>query len=698
MTQRLSLARPARAAFLAGFLIPLALAAAPRAGPRYDGAASPSPAPAESPTETAAPTETPPPTEPPVPATDTPTPTETGISPPEAPTETPPPTEPPVPTTDTPTPTETGTSSLETPTETAAPTETPPPTEPPVLTTDTPTPTSTETPSPTPTDTSAPPPATPYPPLSILINEVAWAGTRASSSDEWIELYNPGSTEIDLAGWVLTDNGDIRVLLAGSLPAGGFFLLERTDDTTVADIAADQICSGGLSNEGERLFLRDATGAVVDSANADGGGWPAGGGSSKASMERMGGEDIPGNWAAFNGLGGTGHDAAGNPIAGTPRQPNSILLSTPTPSPTSSAGPFPPLSILINEVAWAGTRAFSSDEWIELYNPGTADISLAGWTLIDDGDLVVNLAGLLPAGGLYLLERTDDTTVADVAADQIYSGGLSNEGEKLYLRDATGALIDSANVDGGGWPAGDVGSRASMERRGGDDRPGNWGTFTGYNGAGHDASGNPIAGTPRQANSLFFPTPLPTWIPGRVVINEVLIRPHYDWEGAGGVTSADEFIELYNLGPSAVFLLGWKLDDIPDGGSRPYTLSGVTISPGGYAVFFRSRTHIALNDSGDTVRLLAPDGQVIDQIRYLRVRAYNLSYGRLPDGSDHLAYGLWPTPRRSNLLFVEPTPPAPTLPSPACPEGGRPQPRLARLGRHPAVLRWLAALGHIVCR
>ena len=674
MTQRLSLARPARAAFLAGFLIPLALAAAPRAGPGYEGAASPEPASTESPTETAAPTETPSPTEPPVPATDTPTPTETA-----APTDTPPPTEPPVPATDTPTPAETGTSLPETPTCT-------------------PTLTSTETPSPTPTDTSAPPPASPYPPLSILINEVAWAGTRASSSDEWIELYNPGPSEVSLSGWSLTDNGDILVLLSGLLPARGFYLLERTNDTTIADIASDQRYPGALNDSGEILRLIDPTGALIDSANADGGGWPAGGGSSKASMERMGGEDIPGNWAAFNGLGGTGHDAGGNPIAGTPRQPNSILLTTPTPSPTPSAGTFPPLSILINEVAWAGTRASSSDEWIELFNPGTADISLAGWTLSDDGDLVVNLARLLPAGGLYLLERTDDSTVADIAADQIYSGSLSNEGEVLYLRDVTGALIDSANADGGGWPAGDVGSRASMERRGGEDRPGNWGTFTGYYGIGLDASGNPVAGTPRQANSLFFPTPLPTWIPGRVIINEVLIRPHYDWEGAGGVTSADEFIELYNSGPSAVFLRGWKLDDIPDGGSRPYTLPGVTISPGGYAVFFRSRTHIALNDTGDTVRLLAPDGQVIDQIRYLRVRAYNLSYGRLPDGSDHLAYGLWPTPRRSNLLFVEPTPPVPTLPSPACPEGGRPQPRLARLGRHPALLRWLAALGYIVCR
>jgi multidrug efflux pump subunit AcrB len=27
--------------------------------------------------------------------------------------------------------------------------------------------------------------------LSVVINEVAWAGTAASSSDEWIELYNP---------------------------------------------------------------------------------------------------------------------------------------------------------------------------------------------------------------------------------------------------------------------------------------------------------------------------------------------------------------------------------------------------------------------------------------------------------------------------------------------------------------------------
>ena len=599
----------------------------------------------------------------------------------------------------------------DTPTETSTETPTPPPDTPLASDTPLPTETSTSTPtlletptpseaatlSPTPTDTQSPTPEPPaptaYPALAVVINEVAWAGTLASASDEWIELHNPADSAIDLNGWILTDGNDIHHTLAGTLPPYGFFLLERTDDSTVSDIPADRIYAGALSDSGETLRLLDPSGQVVDSANADGGAWPAGGGSAKASMERRGGEDLPGNWMIFAGVGGA-HDAAANPIAGTPRAPNALGYSTPTPTPPLT--PFPPLSILIHEAAWAGTLASSSDEWIELYNASSAEIDLSGWTLSDGDDLSIALAGALPAGGYFLLERTDDSTISDLPADQIYSGGLNNSGDSLWLRDPAGSLIDSANADGGGWPAGSSASRASMERRGGGDHPGNWATFTGYFGSGHDSEGHPVAGTPLQPNSIFFPTPEATWVPGRVVINEVLIRPHYDWEGAGEVSTGDEFIELHNLGPYPVFLRGWVLDDGEDIGSGPYTIPGITISPGGFATFFRTRTGIALNDSGDVVRLLGARGEVIDSIRYLRVRAYNLSYGRLPDGSSRLAYGLWPTPGRANLLFVEPTPP-PIL-SPDCPQGGLPQPRLPRLARHPAVARWLASLGLAVCR
>ena len=239
-----------------------------------------------------------------------------------------------------------------------------------------------------------------------------------------------------------------------------------------------------------------------------------------------------------------------------------------------------------------------------------------------------------------------------------------------------------------------------MERHGEEDVAGSWRTFNGHNGRGLDAEGHPIAGTPLSTNSWSFPTPIPTWIPGRVVINEVLIRPRYDWEGTGGVTTGDEFIELYNKGPRDVYLRGWWLDDGENEGSKPYDLPGVTIQAGGYAVFFRTKSRIALNDSGDVVRLMDPDGRLIDQISYKKVKAYNLSYGRLPDGSNKLAYGLWPTPGAGNILFIEPSPTPPVYPlfHEVCPLGGQPAFIPVRLARRPSLVAWLRELGFLICR
>ncbi|MCJ7512792.1 MAG: lamin tail domain-containing protein, partial [Anaerolineales bacterium] len=298
-----------------------------------------------------------------------------------------------------------------------------------------------------------------------------------------------------------------------------------------------------------------------------------------------------------------------------------------------------------------GTLASSSDEWIELFNPGSEAIDLANWRLTDGGDLDRTLAGIIEPRGFCLLERTDDQTVSDIVADLIYTGALSNDGERLELLDPSGASVDVANRGGSAWPAGDAETHASMERK----QSGGWGTYTGYYGNGHDAAGSGIVGTPHAPNSLLFPTPVPTWIPGQVVVNEVLVRPHYDWEGTGGTDLNDEFIELYNRGPHDVQLGGWILDDLRNGGSTPFVLSNRLIQAEGYAVFFRTLTHLALNDTGDTVTLRAPNGHTVDTISYLRVRAYNLSYGRLPDGSDHLVYGLWPSPGNTNRIYTPPS-------------------------------------------
>lgn len=111
----------------------------------------------------------------------------------------------------------------------------------------------------------------------VIINEIAWMGTAVSANDEWIELYNTGSETISLSGWkLLAQDGDPKITLSGEIPAGGYFLLERSDDESVPDVSAGVIYTGGLGNTGETLELFDVGGLVVDSV-VGGTSWSLGG-------------------------------------------------------------------------------------------------------------------------------------------------------------------------------------------------------------------------------------------------------------------------------------------------------------------------------------------------------------------------------------------------------------------------------------
>jgi len=123
-----------------------------------------------------------------------------------------------------------------------------------------------------------------------------------------------------------------------------------------------------------------------------------------------------------------------------------------------------PLDIVVSEIAWMGTTASATDEWIELYSNTSSPINLAGWTLAAaDGTPTINLNGIILAGGHFLLERTDDTSVPGVAADQIYTGALGNDGEDLVLRDGSNNVINRVDSSGG-WFAGHNQARVPMVR------------------------------------------------------------------------------------------------------------------------------------------------------------------------------------------------------------------------------------------
>jgi hypothetical protein len=158
------------------------------------------------------------------------------------------------------------------------------------------------------------------------------------------------------------------------------------------------------------------------------------------------------------------------------------------------------LDVVINEIAWGGTDVSANDEWIELYNNTGSNIDLSSWSLnAIDGTPSIALSGVIPAGGYFLLERTDDTTVSDITADIIYTGAMEDGGEVLELRDDLNNLIDTANISDNAWPGGDGGTNASMERVDSiaADSDANWGTNDGVIVNGLDANNNPINGTPK---------------------------------------------------------------------------------------------------------------------------------------------------------------------------------------------------------
>lgn len=183
------------------------------------------------------------------------------------------------------------------------------------------------------------------PSLSVVINEIAWMGAGTSSSlrvDEWIELYNTTSTDIDLNKWTLSwsHGTNTRSIIFSTSTAAtttisgnGFYLIERTNDDTVSDISADwfgPFISYGLNNNGEKLELRNAKGDLVDVVDCSSG-WFAGTTTpAYISMERINanasGTD-PTNWASNNLITRKGLNAEGNKINGTPKSENSVSKS-----------------------------------------------------------------------------------------------------------------------------------------------------------------------------------------------------------------------------------------------------------------------------------------------------------------------------------------------------------------------------------
>lgn len=133
----------------------------------------------------------------------------------------------------------------------------------------------------------------------ILITEIAWMGTSSSQYEEWLELYNDGDTEIPLSGWKIFKSGGTTLFaLSGSIAAGEYYVVCRTTASLTNPLSGacnEQGAWGGsgLNNTSDQVVVKDAAGAIIDTADGAGG-WPAGDSSSKQTMQKSGNEWITG--------------------------------------------------------------------------------------------------------------------------------------------------------------------------------------------------------------------------------------------------------------------------------------------------------------------------------------------------------------------------------------------------------------------
>jgi hypothetical protein len=277
----------------------------------------------------------------------------------------------------------------------------------------------------------------------------------------------------------------------------------------------------------------------------------------------------------------------------------------------------------------------SYPDWIELYNGGNGSISLDGMYLTDDlenpDDWQFPSGTTIESGG-YLVIWADDAS----DSDGLHCGfGLSASGEAIGLFASDGATeVDSIVF---GVQLDDM-SYGRMP-----DGTANW-TY--------------LLPTPGQQNEMDEsnngPTDTVDEVPEGLVINEFMADNGATIAGPEG--DNPDWIELYNGENESVNLDGMYLTDKLNNAMKWQFPNETVIEASGFLLIWADKASdsdglhcgFGLNANGESIALFASDGTtLIDSITYEK-QLQDVSFGRLPDGSENWDYQLSATPGWGN--------------------------------------------------
>lgn len=184
-----------------------------------------------------------------------------------------------------------------------------------------------------------------------------------------------------------------------------------------------------------------------------------------------------------------------------PRFATDIVLETGTPAPIAR--------VIINELmANPNASSDANGEYIELHNWGTAPAEIQNWTIEDAAGNkdTIDVSVVVPAGGYALLVLKDSAAgngglTADFDFDRVSLNNTGTPADRIILRDASGATVDSVSYAGAQATGGiAVGVRdPSVENA--DATGANWLQQTSTYGT----AATPDRGTPRAQNDGYIP-------------------------------------------------------------------------------------------------------------------------------------------------------------------------------------------------
>lgn len=279
------------------------------------------------------------------------------------------------------------------------------------------------------TGTGTTPPAAP---THVVISEVYGGGgnTGATYKNDFIELYNPGTTAVNLNGWSVQYTSATgtatwaKTDLTGSIPAKGFFLIQAlagaggTLNLPTPDVIGTLALSGTtgkviLSNSNIALTgANPSTAAVVDKVGfgptATGfEGTPTPVISNTTSIERKASATSTAASLAIGGLeefDGNGRDTENNSA--------DFVVTSPNPQNSAVIEPTGANHVVISEIYGGGGNSGSvyKNDFIELYNPTTTAVDLSTWSVqyasaTGTSWQVTALSGSIAPKSFYLIQQ-----------------------------------------------------------------------------------------------------------------------------------------------------------------------------------------------------------------------------------------------------------------------------------------------------